>query len=104
MTWETLEEVFAGRSKATEVATELQVLRARLTAEEWSWLSERQEVLTAYRLALATGRERAAGRVPVSYASHCVCRGCGPVPIWPGAPAYVLGCPWCHVRAGGGDA
>ena len=104
MTWETLEEVFAGRSKATDVAPELRTLRGRLTAEEWALMSQHPEVLTAYRLALATGQERVAGRVPVSYTSHCVCRGCGTVPIWPGAPTYVLGCPWCHVRAGGSHA
>lgn len=104
MTWETLEKVFAGRSNATDVDTELRPLRAQFTDEEWAWLSERPEVLTAHRQAMATDRERAAGRVPASYTSRCVCRGCGTVPIWPGAPTYVLGCPWCHVRAGGSDA
>lgn len=101
MSWETLEAVFSGRTPAADDSA---ALRARFSAEEWAWLSGRPDVLEAYRLAFATSQERAAGRVPASYTSRCICRGCGSVPIWPDAPAYVLGCPWCHTRAGGDDA
>ncbi len=44
-------------------------------------------------------RER--GIAPRHYVAQTVCRHCGPVPIFPGAPARVEGCPWCLNRAAG---
>ena len=44
-------------------------------------------------------RER--GQVPPNYTSVTVCAGCGPVPMWPNSPEYVLACPWCFNRAAG---
>ena len=38
------------------------------------------------------------GRVPRDWTQPATCRRCGPVLLWPGAPAHVLGCPWCRIR------
>jgi len=38
---------------------------------------------------------------PRSWTQASVCRRCGPVLLWPGAPLNVLGCPWCFIRADG---
>lgn len=45
--------------------------------------------------ALATAEMVAAGIVPDHYTTATICRRCGPVPIFPGCPPDVLGCPWC---------
>ena len=44
----------------------------------------------------ARGMEQ--GRVPRDWTQPASCRRCGPVLLWPGAPAHVLGCPWCRIR------
>lgn len=101
MRWAALEAVFAGRPLAEDGAA---AFRAQFTEEEWDFLAEQPEVLEAYRLAFAIGRERAARRSPGHYTSRTVCRHCGPGAIWHGAPAWVTGCPWCLTKGGGGDA
>lgn len=93
MSWEALEAVFAGRPQVEDAAA---AFRAQFTDEDWAFLVELPEVMAAYRLAFTIGRERAAGRIPEHYTARTVCRNCGPVAIWEGAPAEVLGCPWCH--------
>lgn len=98
MSWEALEAVFAGRPHVEDGAA---AFRAQFTDEEWAFLVELPEVMAAYRGAFTIGRERSAGRVPSHYTGSTVCRSCGPVAIWAGAPAEVLGCPWCLSRAGG---
>ena len=75
--------------------------RAQFDAEEWHYLERHPDALAAYRLAYQTRREREAGTIPATYSSATVCTGCGPVPIWPGAPARVQGCPWCINRLQG---
>ena len=42
------------------------------------------------------------GIVPPGWTQASYCHHCGPVKLWQGAPATVLGCPWCHVRRAGG--
>lgn len=59
------------------------------------------DVLRAYLLALDWDATMDAGRAPPGYTVPATCRGCGPVWLWPGAPATVTACPWCFRRKAG---
>ena len=97
-----LDALFAGPHPAggSDRAAEF---RAQFTAAEWAALQRRPDILAALRLAFEFDQQRVAGIVPGHYTGRTVCQHCGPVWIWAGAPAQVLGCPWC-VSRGGGDA
>lgn len=85
-----------------ELALEPAELAASLTAEDAeAVLAEGPEVLRAYAEAVAERKQRERGEVPANYTARTVCRGCGPVPIFEGAPGEVLGCPWCWNRLAG---
>ncbi len=59
------------------------------------------DTLRAYVRTLARSQRMAAGNVPEGWTQAVQCSGCGPVLLWPGAPAVVTACPWCaHRRAG----
>lgn len=64
--------------------------------------AETEEITVAELTAFARARRdrlmREAGQIPRSYTSRTYCAGCGVVPIWPGVPDCVEGCPWCLVR------
>jgi len=72
-----------------------------LTNELIDAMRAEKPVLVAYAQLAETTRDRDAGRVPAHYTAVTECRRCGPVPIFPGCPAEVLGCPWCHNRRRG---
>ena len=55
----------------------------------------------AIRGSLEVLETRSQGEVPSHYTAMTKCRRCGPVPIWEGVPAEVLGCPWCLNRREG---
>lgn len=55
------------------------------------WLQIREENIRMLR-----------GIAPAGWTQPSLCRRCGPVKLWAGAPLRVLGCPWCHVRRAGG--
>ena len=74
--------------------------RAHWSAEEWAELEADAALMAAARLALEFAAQRRGGIAPAHYTATTTCARCGPVPVWPGAPARVLGCPWC--AAGGG--
>lgn len=57
--------------------------------------------LRAYLRALERGQRMAAGIVPDGNSQPVQCDGCGPVWLWPGAPAHVIACPWCTHRVAG---
>lgn len=61
------------------------------------------DTLRAYLRALEAGQRMDAGQVPPSWGEPVArtCEGCGPVWLWPGAPAYVIACPWCIRRIAG---
>ena len=99
MSLETLSELFT--APAPEPQPEPDHLRAQFNSEEWHWLHGHPDTLAAYRLAFETRQQREAGIIPPTYTGATVCKGCGPVTIWHGAPAYVLGCPWCINRLQG---
>lgn len=101
MSLESLAELFGAPAPEPKPEPEPDRLRAQFNSEEWHWLQGHPDALEAYRLAYQTRREREAGTIPASYTSATVCTGCGPVWIWPGAPARVLGCPWCDNRRQG---
>lgn len=44
------------------------------------------------------------GICPPDYTAETTCVSCGVVPIFPGAPEKVSGCPWCHRKSGPTDA
>ena len=58
-----------------------------------------RDTLRAYLRALARSQRMAAGGVPEGWTQAVQCSGCGPVPLWPGAPPEVIACPWCRHRA-----
>ena len=74
---------------------------------EWSELLENKngelterEIPTAEDMvAITQMRER--GVVPDHYTSETDCKNCGPVPIWPGCPPQINGCPWSFNRRKG---
>ena len=45
--------------------------------------------------------QRERGERPPTYTQAATCDACGPVWLWPGAPARVLACPWCFNRRAG---
>ncbi len=61
------------------------------------------DTLRAYLRALEAGQRMDAGQVPPSWGEPVArtCEGCGPVWLWPGAPAHVIACPWCTRRIAG---
>lgn len=54
--------------------------------------------LAALARMIEADADRMQGRIPRGWNESATCRRCGPVILWPGAPAGVLGCPWCRIR------
>ncbi len=71
----------------------------KAAGEDWPEVRDDSEVLEALAHAVVTYRQREQGERPPHWSATCECAGCGPVFIWPGSPARVLGCPWCFNRA-----
>ncbi|MFM8442465.1 MAG: hypothetical protein ACKN9W_03865 [Methylococcus sp.] len=102
MSLQALVELFAPPTPPTPAEpTEAPGFREQFTARQWAAMERHPEILEALRLAHAFGLLRAAGIAPDHYTGQTVCRSCGPVPIWHGAPAHVQGCPWCGNRTAG---
>ena len=57
--------------------------------------------LRAYLRARDAGAAMDDGSLPPGYSRAALCAGCGPVWLWPTAPAHVLACPWCFRRKAG---
>lgn len=68
-------------------------------AEHDSTLTRQEAEAMARAIEIRRMRER--GEIPEHYTAVTVCRHCGPVPIFPGAPGEVEGCPWCFNRTSG---
>lgn len=60
-----------------------------------------RDTLRIYLCALARSQRMAAGIVPDGWTCVAECAGCGPVLLWPDAPASVIACPWCWHRKSG---
>jgi len=72
-----------------------------LAGQDWPALLANPELMAAFASAVEADDMRVRGEAPPEYTTPAVCRHCGPVWLWPGAPAEVLGCPWCvHVAKG----
>lgn len=86
-------------------------LPARLRAEVVKYKSELIDLLHGlesagvalpdYLRMLEKGEAMDRGEVPKGYTKVVTCGGCGPVWLWPGAPAHVIACPWCFRRKAG---
>ena len=69
--------------------------------EDWPEVRDDPAMLEALAHAVVTRHQRERGECPPHWTEHCECAGCGPVYLWPGSTARVLGCPWCFNRAEG---
>jgi len=100
MSLESLAELFT-TTPQTEPEPTAAAFERQFTARDWAALQRHPDILEALKLAFELGQKRAAGTIPAHYAAATVCKECGLVPTWPGAPSRVLGCPWCANRADG---
>ena len=57
--------------------------------------------LRAFAFASDTAAQIQRGEIPDHYTATTDCRSCGTVPIFPGLPLKVDGCPWCLNRVDG---
>jgi hypothetical protein len=57
--------------------------------------------LAAYLRLLDASARMERGERPAEYNAASWCDGCGPVWLWAGLPARVVGCPWCRLRKAG---
>ena len=74
----------------------------RLARDEMDTLEQDDDaVVLAYARALLSRADRQAGHVPRKWCEVRHCAGCGPVWLWPTAPAHVIACPWCWNRVEG---
>lgn len=69
--------------------------------EDWVRVRDDPAALEALVHAVVTRRQRERGECPPHWTAHRECAACGPVLLWSGSPARVLGCPWCFNRAEG---
>lgn len=72
-----------------------------VTDELLAAMRRAKPLLVAYARSVEATRQREAGIVPAHYTATTECRGCGPVPIFPGCPPGVDACPWCVNRSRG---
>lgn len=78
------------------------VLVHRLSADDLAACADLSaDTLGAYLRVLARGATMDAGTVPADYTQAALCKGCGPVWLWQGAPARLRDCPWCFRRKTG---
>ena len=68
---------------------------------DWCEVEADPFMLETLAHAVETRRMRELGIVPAHYTAATTCARCGLVPIFPGAPERVTGCPWCIVRVAG---
>lgn len=73
----------------------------RAAGDDWPALVADPEQMAAFCALMACNETRRAGRRPAHWTQVSECGDCGYVWLWPGAPARVLGCPWCFNRASG---
>lgn len=69
--------------------------------EDWPDIEHDSKAMEAMAKALKLQRMRERGEIPPHYTATTICKHFGPVPIFPGCPETVLGCPWCFNRMKG---
>jgi hypothetical protein len=72
-----------------------------LAGADWPECERDPVLLATFAHAVAIRKMRERGEIPPHYTQQATCAHCGPVWLWPGAPDYVQGCPWCLNRAAG---
>lgn len=70
-----------------------------LAGDDWPEIENDPAQLRALRAAAETADMIQRGEIPPHYTHTTTCRHCGEVPIFPGVPDKVEGCPWCFRRA-----
>lgn len=70
----------------------------REAGEGWDEIASDPAQLKSFAELLMIVEMRSQGTAPEHYTSTTECRHCGIVPIWPGCPPQVNGCPWCFNR------
>ncbi len=83
-------------TKLTEVAEAHGMTLSELeeaAGPDWPEVEADLELVQAFANAVQIRRIRERGEIPPHYTASTVCAGCGPVPIWEGAPEKVLACP-----------
>ena len=69
--------------------------------DDWMKVSNDPAQLKAFADLVVVSEMREQGIVPDHYTNSTKCKRCGPVPIFPGCPPQVIGCPWCFNRIKG---
>ena len=69
--------------------------------DDWDAVKDDPKAVAALATALQISAMRSEGIAPKGYNQSSLCAACGPVLLWPGAPAHVEGCPWCFNRVAG---
>ena len=72
----------------------------RAAGDDWDELSVPAKII-GFADSLATEQIREGGSVPDHYTGITKCKRCGTVPIFPGCPPIISGCPWCFNRLKG---
>lgn len=72
-----------------------------VAGSDWPECERDPALFETLAAAVIVRRMRERGEVPPHYTTTTTCKHCGPVPIFPGVPERVEGCPWCLVRAAG---
>ncbi len=72
----------------------------RAAGEDWDEFSVPAKII-GFADSLATEQIREDSSAPDHYSATTECRRCGPVPIFPGCPPQLNGCPWCRNRIHG---
>jgi hypothetical protein len=70
-----------------------------LAGDDWPEISADPAQLEAFKAAAETIELIQNGVIPEHYTAITDCRRCGTVPIFPGCPSRVEGCPWCFSRS-----
>jgi len=88
------------KSKKPELLRSLRELQERAESD-WDEVSSDPAKLKSFAELVMITDMRHRGIVPTHYTSETECKHCGPVPIWPGCPPQITGCPWCFNRLKG---
>lgn len=70
----------------------------RRAGTSYTEIAQEPESFEALAHAVSIRRMRERGEAPAHYTAVTICRRCGSVPIFPGAPDNVFACPWCPNR------
>ena len=69
-----------------------------IAGDDWPEIQADPKQLEAFKAAAATAAQIQRGEIPAHYTATTDCKRCGPVPIFPGMPDRLSGCPWCLAR------